>query len=179
MRRALRRQVPWATLLPQSHMRPGSRSCDLDGMAWHRPAVPVSQLANIHLAPTAAALGRRDHRLNQRPFGIRQVTRISQTTPLSSAAMFRFPHLGTPQSTIRVPHNKSQMIHPTQQLSGSALRARHCSPPRTSLSAPGMPRGYPSSPRAPKLYSRAGYRCARLIPPSLTSGLQHTAGPYR
>jgi hypothetical protein len=30
--------------------------------------------------------------------GIRQVTRISQTTPLSSAAMFRFPHLGTPQS---------------------------------------------------------------------------------
>jgi hypothetical protein len=35
--------------------------------------------------------------------------------------MFRFPHLGTPQSTIRVPHNESQMIHPTQQLSGSAL----------------------------------------------------------
>jgi hypothetical protein len=35
--------------------------------------------------------------------------------------MFRFPHLGTPQSTIRVPHNGSQMIHPTQQLSGSAL----------------------------------------------------------
>ena len=56
-----------------------------------------------------------------RPFGIRQVTRISQTTPLSSAAMFRFPHLGTPQSKIRVPHNESQMIHPTQQLSGSAL----------------------------------------------------------
>jgi hypothetical protein len=35
--------------------------------------------------------------------------------------MFRFPHLGTPQSKIRVPHNESQMIHPTQQLSGSAL----------------------------------------------------------
>src|SRR5215831_17220906 len=29
----------------------------------------------------------------------------------------------------------------------------------------------------PKLYSRAGYRSARPIPPSLTSGLQHTAGP--
>ena len=28
-------------------------------------------------------------------------------------------------------------------------------------------------------YSRAGYRSARPIPPSLTSGLQHTAGPYR
>jgi UDP-glucuronate decarboxylase len=56
----------------------------------------VENLANIHLAPTATALGWRDHRLNQRPFGIRQVTRISQTTPLSSAAMFRFPHLGAP-----------------------------------------------------------------------------------
>ena len=56
----------------------------------------VENLANIHRAPTAAALGWRDHRLNQRPFGIRQVARISQTTPLSSAAMFRFPHLGTP-----------------------------------------------------------------------------------
>jgi hypothetical protein len=40
-------------------------------------------------------------------------------------------------------------------------------------------RGYPLWPRAPKLYSWAGYRCARPIPPSLTSGLQHTAGPYR
>ena len=29
---------------------------------------------------------------------------------------------GHPQSTIRVPHNESQMIHPNQQLSGSALR---------------------------------------------------------
>ena len=36
--------------------------------------------------------------------------------------MSRFPHLGTPQSKIRVPHNELQMIHPTQQLSGSALR---------------------------------------------------------
>ena len=34
-------------------------------------------------------------------------------------------------------------------------------------------RGYPLWPRAPKLYSRAGYRSARPIPPSLTSGLQH------
>ena len=33
-----------AALHPQLRMRPGSRSCDLDGMAWHRPAVPVSHL---------------------------------------------------------------------------------------------------------------------------------------
>ena len=107
MRRALRRQV-LGQRLPLATRREHVEDC-------------VENLANIHLAPTAAALGWRDHRLNQRPFGIRQVTRISQTTPLSSAAMFRFPHLGTPQSTIRMPHNESQMIHPTQQLSGSAL----------------------------------------------------------
>src|ERR1700680_2341774 len=107
MRRALRGQV-LGQRLPLATRREHVEDC-------------VEHLANIHLAPTAAALGWRDHRLNQRPFGIRQVTRISQTTPLSSAAMFRFPHLGTPQSTIRVPHNESQMIHPTQQLSGSAL----------------------------------------------------------
>jgi hypothetical protein len=35
--------------------------------------------------------------------------------------MFRFPHLGTPSRRFRLPHNESQMIHPTQQLSGSAL----------------------------------------------------------
>lgn len=109
MRRALRRQV-LGQRLPLATRREHVEDC-------------VENLANIHLAPTAAALGWRDHRLNQRPFGIRQVTRISQTTPLSSAAMFRFPHLGTPQSKIRVPHNESQMIHPTQQLSGSALRS--------------------------------------------------------
>ena len=39
----LERSVSMASaLLPQSRMRPGSHSCDLDGMAWHRPAVPVS-----------------------------------------------------------------------------------------------------------------------------------------
>jgi hypothetical protein len=118
MRRALRRQV-LGQCLPLATRRKHVEDC-------------VENLANIHLAPTAAALGWRDHRLNQRPFGIRQVTRISQTTPLSSAAMFRFPHLDTPQSTIRVPHNESQMIHPTRQLSGSALnavftqRVNHC-----------------------------------------------------
>jgi len=56
----------------------------------------VENLAHIDLAPTAAALGRRDHRLSQRPFSIRQIARISQTVPLSGATMFWFPHLDTP-----------------------------------------------------------------------------------
>ena len=34
--------------------------------------------------------------------------------------------IGTPQSTIRVPHKESQMINPTQQLSGSALALQLC-----------------------------------------------------
>src|SRR6202046_3955159 len=106
MRRALRRQV-LGQRLPLATLREHVEDC--------------VENSNIPLAPTAAALGWRDHRLNQRPFGIRQVTRISQTTPLSSAAMFRFPHLGTPQSKIRVAPKESQMIYPTQQLSGSAL----------------------------------------------------------
>ena len=37
--------------------------------------------------------------------------------------MFRFPHLGAPPVDDSVPHSESQMIHPTQQLSGSALSA--------------------------------------------------------
>ena len=82
VRRALRRQVlrqrlPLAT--GRQHVEDG-----------------VENLANIHLTPPAAALGRRDHRFDQRPFGIAQIARISQTAPLSGAAMFKFPHLGTP-----------------------------------------------------------------------------------
>jgi hypothetical protein len=107
MRRAFRRQV-LRQRLPLATSREHVEDC-------------VENLANVHLAPTAAALGRRDHRLNQHPFGIRQIARISQTMPRSGAAMFRFPHFGTPQSMIRMPHKESQTIHPTQQLSGSAL----------------------------------------------------------
>jgi hypothetical protein len=101
MRRALRRQR-----LPLATGREHGEDC-------------VGNLANVHLTPTAAALGRRDHRVEQRPFGIRQIARISQTTPLSGAAMLSTSRRR--QSTIRVPHNESQAIHPTQQLSGSAL----------------------------------------------------------
>jgi Transposase IS116/IS110/IS902 family len=57
--------------------------------------------------------------------------------------------------------------------------ARTYWPLRACLRMRADARGYPLWPRAPKLYSRAGYSCARPIPPLLTSGLQHTAGPYR
>ena len=70
------------------------------------PAVPGSGFVVVEIALRTSQTftsRRRPPRLaggiigsNQCPFGIRQVTRISQTTPLSSAAMFRFPHLGAP-----------------------------------------------------------------------------------
>jgi len=82
MRCALRRQI-LGQRLPLATRREHVENC-------------VENLANIDLAPTTAALGRWDHRLSQRPFSIRQIARISQTMPLSGAAMFRFPHLGTP-----------------------------------------------------------------------------------
>ena len=82
MRRALRRQV-LRQRLP---------------LATRRKHVEdrIENLANIHLAATAAALGWWDHRLDQRPFGIGEIARISQAAALRSAAMFRLPHLGTP-----------------------------------------------------------------------------------
>jgi len=47
----------------------------------------VDYLAHVDAPFATAAFGRRDQRLDMRPFLIRQVTRISQTTPLSSAAI--------------------------------------------------------------------------------------------
>ena len=53
----------------------------------------VQNLANVHLAPPAAALGRRDRWLDQRPLGIGQITRVTQATSVGGgAAMRRLPH---------------------------------------------------------------------------------------
>jgi len=81
----------------------------------------VENLANIHLAPTAATLGRRDHRLDQRPFGIRQIARVSQAASIRRAAVFGFPHRALPQEN-HAPDKESHPIHSTQEVSGSALR---------------------------------------------------------
>jgi len=49
-------------------------------------------LSDIHLAPAAAALGRRDHRLDHCPFGIRQIARIAKAMVIGSTTVFRLPH---------------------------------------------------------------------------------------
>src|SRR5256714_13922522 len=43
---------------------------------------------------------------------------------VGSTAVFRLPH-SAPSAAMRVPEKESQPIPPTQQLSGSALRADH------------------------------------------------------
>ena len=59
----------------------------------------VQHFADVHLAPPAAALGRRDHRLDQRPFAIRQVAGISKTLASRDMTMFCCPHVVPPLST--------------------------------------------------------------------------------
>ena len=107
MRRALRRQV----LRQRLPLAAGRQHVE----------DRVQNLAHIHVARPAAALGRRDHRLDQRPFGIGQIARIAQAATVGGAAMFRRPHRA-PLASIRVPDNESQPIPPTQQLLGSALK---------------------------------------------------------
>src|SRR5579864_7051116 len=52
----------------------------------------VQNLPHVHLAPTAAALGWRNCRLDQRPLAVAQVARITQAVAVSSTAMLRLPH---------------------------------------------------------------------------------------
>lgn len=78
MRRALGRQV----LRQRLPLATGRKHVE-DG---------VQNLADIHLAPAAATLGWRDHRLDQCPFGVRQVTRIAKATVIGSTTVFRLPH---------------------------------------------------------------------------------------
>src|SRR3954469_5425967 len=67
----------------------------------------------------AAALGRTDQRSHQRPFGLRQITLVTQAAPVGGRSMFRLPH-GAPPN--QVPFKESQAIPATQVLSGTALR---------------------------------------------------------
>ena len=78
MRRALRRQV----------LRQGLP------LAASREHVEnrVQDLADVDIARPAAALGRRDHRLDQRPLGVAQVAWIKQATAIRRATTFRLPH---------------------------------------------------------------------------------------
>ena len=71
----------------------------------------VQNLAHINRALAAAVLGRRDHRLDNRPFGASQITRITKTAAVRSNAMFRLPHRALSPSRIkRQPQNHNRFI---------------------------------------------------------------------
>src|SRR5215217_2556264 len=56
----------------------------------------VEDLANVHRSRAAAALGRTDQRSDQRPFGVRQITLVTQAAPIRRRSMFRLPHEAPP-----------------------------------------------------------------------------------
>src|SRR5215213_3708837 len=58
----------------------------------------VEDLTNVHCSRAAAALGRTDQRSHQRPFGLRQITLVTQAAPVGGRSMFRLPHGGTSES---------------------------------------------------------------------------------
>src|SRR4029079_6069494 len=78
----------------------------------------VEDLTNVHRSRAAAALGRTDQRSHQRPFGVRQITLVTQAAPVGRRSMFRLPHEAPPN---QVPSKESQAIPATQVLSGTAL----------------------------------------------------------
>src|SRR5262245_18771468 len=65
-------------------------------------------------------LGRRDHGLDNRPFGASQITRITKTAAVRSNGDVQDSTLGAPPCESSA-NTESQPIHRTQQLPGSAF----------------------------------------------------------
>ena len=83
----------------------------------------VENLAHVDLTPATAVLGRRDQRLDQRPFRIRQIARVAQTiTTIFPAVRFR-PHRFHVLSN-QFNSMESQTIHIIQLLCGPTLREK-------------------------------------------------------
>src|SRR5205823_10179620 len=49
-------------------------------------------VADVSLAPTPTAFGRRYRRFDQRPLAVAQITRVAQAVAVGSTAVFRLPH---------------------------------------------------------------------------------------
>ena len=79
----------------------------------------INKTAFIHMAPVTAALRPRDQRRKHRPFLIRQIARVAQTTTFIPCTIFRMPHANAPRESIQ--ERESQMIHQIQEVSGRAL----------------------------------------------------------
>ena len=83
----------------------------------------VQHLAHIHRARTAATLGRRDRRFDQRPLRIRQIAWVTKPRPLVRPPVFDRPHRAPPFHESGAP-TESQPIPANQLLSERTLRSR-------------------------------------------------------
>src|SRR5436305_1004906 len=88
--------VQFVALDDLDHPTPGvgSRSRDAWPLTARREHIEdrVENFADVHLAPTPTALGRRDRRFDQRPLAVAQITRVAQTVAVGGTAVFRLPH---------------------------------------------------------------------------------------
>ena len=60
---------------------------------------PVQHLAHIHRPSPPAMSRRRNHRLDNPPFGIGQITRITKAVAIRRTAVFRLPHRALPKES--------------------------------------------------------------------------------
>src|ERR1700688_2681379 len=81
---------------------------------------PVGDLAQIDRTLAPAAFGRRDQRRDQRPFLMRHLARITETSTVVTRTISRGPHRRAPPN--RATPLESQTIRRTQQLSEWTLR---------------------------------------------------------
>ena len=70
----------------------------------------VQHLADIHVPRPAAVLGRWNHRFNQRPFGVAEVTRVTKAVPLGSLPVFGLPHRALLCESRRPSRNHNRLI---------------------------------------------------------------------
>ena len=69
----------------------------------------VDDLAHVDMTSIAAALGRRNQRLDMRPFGVGQIARVAEPAAIIASAVFVAPHRRPPQA-IRAAFLESQAI---------------------------------------------------------------------
>ena len=80
---------------------------------------PVEDRADVDRALVAAAFGRWNERLDQRPLLVRQIARVALLATVISTAVLRRPHPGLLRISAQT--MESQLIHPTQHVRGWTL----------------------------------------------------------
>ncbi len=88
----------------------------------HKPDAGEADEGDGGSVEVFVVLGEAADWLDQSPFRVRQIARVTQSVAIRSVSMFWFPHRAHPSEMFRVLDNESQLIHPNHQLLESALR---------------------------------------------------------